>query len=67
MTTRAQGLSNGLLVCLCGLNAPGLPSRVPSDLGTPFGSLSLRPGRTAWLRFLERTASLRFSCYVNAR
>jgi len=47
-------------VCLCGLNAPGLPSRVPSVLGKPFGSLSLRPGLTAWLRFLYRTASLRF-------
>jgi hypothetical protein len=48
------------LVCLCGLNAPGLPSRVPSVLGKPFGSFSLRPGLTAWLRFLYRTASLRF-------
>ena len=52
--------SSGPVVCLCGLNAPGLPSRVPSDLGKSFGSLSLRPGLTAWLRFLDRTASLRF-------
>lgn len=37
LITRAARAVDARCPCLCGLDAPGLPSRVPSDLGMPFG------------------------------